>query len=183
MTPWQRFARRRLAITRWQCEPEHIPADQQTAFDDAFARQCQLEKAVVEVAAGTSLPDSVLESVATSLASWLDGGHFSADERQTVVRHHARMEWQFAEIAVRAPLPDDLQVLAWYQQHQVQFMRPPQRLTSHLLLTVDKRPMAQCSARSAIFIRILASRVNTLPGWRSATPTAPARLKAGVWAG
>lgn len=51
MTPWQRFARRRLAVTRWQCEPEHIPADQQTAFDDAFARQCQLEEAVVEVAA------------------------------------------------------------------------------------------------------------------------------------
>ncbi|NJQ18419.1 nitrogen fixation protein NifM [Pantoea sp. LS15] len=137
MTPWQRFARRRLAVTRWQCEPEHIPADQQTAFDDAFARQCQLEQAVVEVTAGDPLPDSVLQSVATSLASWLDEGHFSADERQMVIRHHARMEWQFAEIAGRAPLPDDLQVLAWYQQHQAQFMRPPQRLTSHLLLTVD----------------------------------------------
>ncbi|SFT64700.1 peptidyl-prolyl cis-trans isomerase C [Kosakonia arachidis] len=137
MTPWQRFARRRLAISRWQCEPEHIPADQQTAFEEAFTRQCQLEQAVVDVAVGAPLPDSVLQSVATSLASLLDEGDFSVDEQQTVVRHHARMEWQFADVAGRAPLPDDLQVLAWYQQHQAQFMRPPQRLTSHLLLTVD----------------------------------------------
>lgn len=137
MTPWQRFARRRLAVTRWQCEPEHIPADQQTAFDDTFARQCRLERAVAESASSAALPDAVLNTVATSLAEWLDEGDFSAAERQAIIQHHARMTLQFAAVAGRAPLPDESQVLAWYQQHQAQFMRPPQRLTSHLLLTTD----------------------------------------------
>jgi len=142
MMPWQRFARRRLAQTRWHCEPEQIPADQRWAFDDAFVRQCKLESAVANSAAQLPLADAVLQDVATSLASWLDDGHFSADERQAVIRHHARMELQFAIVAGRAPLPDDLQVLAWYQQHQAQFVRPPQRLTSHLLLTVDNDAVA-----------------------------------------
>lgn len=137
MTPWQRFARRRLAMTRWQCEPGQIPDDQQAEFEAAFARQCKLEGAVVESAGSEPLAENVLHDVATSLASWLDEGHFSAADRQAVIQHHARMELQFAVIAGRAPLPDDLQVLAWYQQHQAQFMRPPQRLASHLLLTVD----------------------------------------------
>lgn len=136
MTPWQRFARRRLAITRWQCEPEQIPALQQAAFDAAFLRQCQLEQAVVDNARGDP-PDAMIESVAATLANWLEEGGFSASDRQSVIRHHARLELQFAAIAECAPPPDDLQVVAWYQQHQAQFMRPAQRLTSHLLLTVD----------------------------------------------
>jgi peptidyl-prolyl cis-trans isomerase C len=54
-----------------------------------------------------------------------------------VVRHHALMELQFARITGQAPKPDDLAVLAWYQRNQEKFRRPEQRLTHHLLLTVD----------------------------------------------
>ena len=54
-----------------------------------------------------------------------------------MVRHHALMELQFARITGQAPKPDDLAVLAWYQRNQEKFRRPEQRLTHHLLLTVD----------------------------------------------
>jgi peptidyl-prolyl cis-trans isomerase C len=39
-------------------------------------------------------------------------------------------------------------VQAWYLRHQTQFMRPEQRLTRHLLLTVD-------GDREAVYQRIL----------------------------
>ena len=138
MMPWERFARRRLALTRWHCEPENIPASHQQAFDRAWARQRQLELAVVAIACDASVTDEVRNAVAASLAPQLDECPFSSAERQAVIAHHARLETQFAEVARTAPLPDEASVLRWYQQHQAQFMRPEQRLTSHLLLTTEQ---------------------------------------------
>lgn len=138
MMPWERFARRRLALTRWHCEPENIPASHQQAFDRAWARQRQLELAVVAIARDTSVTDELRNAVAASLAPQLDECPFSSAERQAVIAHHARLETQFAEVARTAPLPDEESVLRWYQQHQAQFMRPEQRLTSHLLLTTEQ---------------------------------------------
>lgn len=134
---WARFARRRLALSRWCCEPDALPAAQKAAFEAAWVRQKRLETAVVEAAGGENIPDAVLSAVAASLAPQLDETPFSAADRQAVIRHHALMEMQFTRVAASAPQPDDIQVLAWYQQHQAQFMRPEQRLTSHLLVTVD----------------------------------------------
>jgi hypothetical protein len=68
-------------------------------------------------------------------------------------------------------------VQAWYLRHQTQFMRPEQRLTRHLLLTVD-------GDREAVHQRILGCMgKSTPPGtrllrWPSAIPTARARWKA-----
>lgn len=138
MMPWERFARRRLALTRWHCEPENIPASHQQAFDRAWARQRQLELAVVAIACDASVTDELRNAVAASLAPQLDECPFSSAERQAVIAHHARLETQFAEVARTAPLPDEASVLRWYQQHQAQFMRPEQRLTSHLLLTTEQ---------------------------------------------
>lgn len=64
------------------------------------------------------------------------------------MRHHARLELAFADIARQAPQPDLSTVQAWYLRHQTQFMRPEQRLTRHLLLTVD-------GDREAVHQRIL----------------------------
>jgi peptidyl-prolyl cis-trans isomerase C len=64
------------------------------------------------------------------------------------VLHHARLELAFADIARQAPQPDLSTVQAWYLRHQTQFMRPEQRLTRHLLLTVD-------GDREAVHQRIL----------------------------
>ena len=138
MMPWERFARRRLALTRWHCEPENIPASHQQAFDRAWARQRQLELAVVAIACDASVTDELRNAVAASLAPQLDECPFSSAERQAVIAHHARLETQFAEVARTAPLPDEASVQRWYQQHQAQFMRPEQRLTSHLLLTTEQ---------------------------------------------
>lgn len=134
---WARFARQRLALSRWHCEPDALPAAQKAAFEAAWLRQQRLESAVVEAAGGENIPDAVHSAVAASLAPQLDEGQFSAADRQAVIRHHALMEMQLTRIAASAPQPDDIQVRAWYQQHQAQFMRPEQRLTSHLLVTVD----------------------------------------------
>ncbi|NUL35146.1 nitrogen fixation protein NifM [Kosakonia sacchari] len=138
MMAWERFARRRLALTRWHCEPENIPAAQQPAFDRAWARQRQLELAVVAMTRDATIPDDLHHAVATALAAQLDESPFSPAERQAVIAHHARLETQFAEVASKAPVPDEASVLRWYQQHQAQFMRPEQRLTSHLLLTTEQ---------------------------------------------
>lgn len=62
--------------------------------------------------------------------------------------HHARLEVGFTDIARQAPQPDLSTVQAWYLRHQTQFMRPEQRLTRHLLLTVD-------GDREAVHRRIL----------------------------
>lgn len=138
MMPWERFARRRLALTRWHCEPENIPAAHQQAFDRAWARQRQLEQAVVDMTRDEIITDDARNAVAASLAPQLDESPLTPAERQAVIAHHVHLETQFAEIASTAPVPDEESVLRWYQQHRAQFMRPEQRLTSHLLLTTEQ---------------------------------------------
>ena len=108
MMPWERFARRRLALTRWHCEPENIPASHQQAFDRAWARQRQLELAVVAIARDANVTDELRNAVAASLAPQLDECPLSSAERQAVIAHHARLETQFAEVARTAPLPDEV---------------------------------------------------------------------------
>ena len=42
---WEQFARWRLAKTRWNCEPQNIPASEKAAFEQAWRRQYFLEQA------------------------------------------------------------------------------------------------------------------------------------------
>lgn len=74
------------------------------------------------------------------------------------MRHHARLELAFADIARQAPQPDLSTVQAWYLRHQTQFMRPEQRLTRHLLLTVDNDREAVHQRILGLYRQINASR-------------------------
>lgn len=137
MHAWERFGQRRLALARWQCEPQAIPEGERQVFDQAWSRQQFMEQAIIDQARGLSLSPALLDTIGASLAEMLDAHDFSSEERLAVIHHHALMELQFARITEQVPAPDDLTVLAWYRQHQDKFMRPEQRMTHHLLLTVD----------------------------------------------
>ncbi len=134
---WEQFGQRRLALARWQCEPQAIPPDMHDAFEQAWARQRFMEQAIVNAAQGLTVSPALHDTIGASLSGQLDAHPFSAQERQHVIHHHALMELQFARVTEQVPAPDDLTVQAWYQQHQDKFMRPEQRLAHHLLLTVD----------------------------------------------
>lgn len=134
---WEQFGQRRLALTRWQCEPQAIPEGEHEAFTQAWSRQRFMEQAIVDAAKGLSVTPALAQTIASSLAGLLDESGLTGDERQSVIHHHALMELQFSRVTEQVPSPDDLTVLAWYQQHQDKFMRPEQRLTHHLLLTVN----------------------------------------------
>ena len=138
MEPWQRFGRQRLAQSRWNCEPAAIAAVDRQAFEAAWQRQAQLEQVIVAQIAPEAIPAALREGLATSLGAWL--------------------ETAFAGIASQAPRPDPATVQAWYLRHQAQFMRPEQRLTRHLLLTVDGDDQAVYSRIRELHGQIEASR-------------------------
>ncbi|VTO24747.1 nitrogen fixation protein NifM [Klebsiella variicola] len=158
MEPWQRFGRQRLAQSRWNCEPAAIAAVDRQAFEAAWQRQAQMEQLIVAQIAPEAIPAALLEGLATSLGAWLDEGGFTPAERAAIVLHHARLESAFAGIASQAPRPDPATVQAWYLRHQAQFMRPEQRLTRHLLLTVDGDDQAVYSRIRELHGQIEASR-------------------------
>ena len=176
MEPWQRFGRQRLAQSRWNCEPAAIAAVDRQAFEAAWQRQAQMEQLIVAQIAPEAIPAALLEGLATSLGAWLDEGGFTPAERAAIVLHHARLETAFAGIASQAPRPDPATVQAWYLRHQAQFMRPEQRLTRHLLLTVDGDDHGSFMGKSKPPAR-------RLRRWPSDTPTARARWTADCWAG
>lgn len=134
---WERFGQHRLARTRWQCDPQAIAEQERDAFNQAWTRQRFMEQAIVNQAQGLTVTPALLETISASLAPQLNESGISIDEQQAVIYHHALMELQFARITEQVPLPDDFTVLGWYQRHQEKFLRPAQRLTHHILLTVD----------------------------------------------
>ena len=106
MNAWQRFARQRLARSRWNSDPTALePADTQ-AFEQAWQRQCHMEQAIVARVPESDIPAALLENIAASLAVWLDEGEFTPPERAAIVLHHARLEVGFTDIARQAPQPD-----------------------------------------------------------------------------
>ncbi|ADU72676.1 nitrogen fixation protein NifM [Pantoea sp. At-9b] len=135
---WERFSRMQLAQTRWQCQPDSLSVSQLAEFNRLWQRQRQMEYAVAGATGEELIPETCLANMTTSLSPLLSTHDFSAAERLSIIQHHTRMEIQLARVAEQAPVPDDLQVLAWYRRHQGQFMRPEQRLCWHLLLTTDQ---------------------------------------------
>lgn len=77
------------------------PADT-PAFEQAWQRQCHMEQTIVARVPEGDIPAALLENIAASLAIWLDEGDFTPPERAAIVRHHARLELAFADIARRA---------------------------------------------------------------------------------
>lgn len=137
MNAWERFGRQRLARSRWNSEPAALNAADMQEFEQAWQRQHQMEQAIVALVPPGDISVELKDSIAASLAVWLDEGGFTPPERAAIVLHHARLEIAFADIARQVPQPDPSTVQAWYLRHQTQFVRPEQRLTRHLLLTVD----------------------------------------------
>jgi peptidyl-prolyl cis-trans isomerase C len=156
--PWERFGQRRLALTRWQCEPQAIPPDEREAFNQAWSRQRFMEQAIVTQAQELIVTPALTDTLGTSLSGLLNECGLTDEERQTVIHHHALMELQFARITEQVPSPDDLTVRAWYQQHQDKFIRPEQRLTHHLLLTVDENHDAMRRQSMRFYREIQTSR-------------------------
>jgi hypothetical protein len=75
MNAWQRFARQRLARSRWNSDPAALdPADTQ-AFEQAWQRQCHMEQTIVARVPEGDIPAALLENIAASLAVWLDEGN------------------------------------------------------------------------------------------------------------
>ncbi|WP_434668152.1 nitrogen fixation protein NifM [Klebsiella sp. B345] len=142
MNAWERFGRQRLARSRWNGDPATLSAADEQAFEQAWQHQSRMEQAIVGQVPESAISAALQETIAASLARWLDDGGFTPAERAAVVQHHARLEIAFADIACQAPQPDISTVQAWYLHHRAQFMRPEQRLTRHLLLTVDNDQQA-----------------------------------------
>ena len=158
MNAWERFGRWRLATTRWQSAPEALCDSDSREFEEAWARQRRLELAITHEAQGQPIPEAVLTQTRSALSHLLREGRFSAPDCHAIIRHHALMEIRFARIAEQAPPPDDMTVLAWYQRHQAQFMRPEQRLTWHLLLTVEDNRDAMYRQARLFYRQSVASR-------------------------
>jgi peptidyl-prolyl cis-trans isomerase C len=68
---WEQFARWRLAKTRWNCEPQDIPASEKAAFEQAWRRQRFLEQAIIQQARDLPLTDALLQRIDASLAELL----------------------------------------------------------------------------------------------------------------
>ena len=136
MNAWQRFARQRLARSRWNRDPAALDPADTPAFEQAWQRQCHMEQTIVARVPEGDIPAALLENIAASLAIWLDEGDFTPPERAAIVRHHARLELAFADIARQAP----------------------QRLTRHLLLTVDNDREAVHQRILGLYRQINASR-------------------------
>ena len=113
MNAWQRFARQRLARSRWNSDPTALEPADTPAFEQAWQRQCRMEQAIVARVPESDIPAALLENIAASLAVWLDEGEFTPPERAAIVLHHARLEVGFTDIARQAPQPDLSTVQAW----------------------------------------------------------------------
>ncbi|MGI3107879.1 nitrogen fixation protein NifM [Dickeya fangzhongdai] len=173
---WQRFSRLRLAQTRWDCLPEQLPEPDRPRFERQLLRQLALEHAVVTAARRQSLAatGAQLQQVAQQLAEELTRAGFSTDEQQAIVLHHALMELQLASVGAQAGEPEQAEIRRWYRQHAGRFCRPEQRLTRHLLLTVDdNRPaVGQQMAELLRQLRADPERFESLARRHSHCPTA-----------
>lgn len=69
MTPWQRFARQRLARSRWNRDPAALDPADTPAFEQAWQRQCHMEQAIVARVPEGDVPEALLENIAASLPS------------------------------------------------------------------------------------------------------------------
>jgi hypothetical protein len=186
-SPLQRREKSERMATFWPAAAGAQPLEQRSgnidaadtpAFEQAWQRQCQMEQTIVARVPEGDVPPALLENIAASLPSG-STKEFTPPERAAIVLHHARLEIAFADIARQAPQPDLATVQAWYLRHQTQFMRPEQRLTRHLLLTVDNDREAVHQQILGLYRQINASR-DAFARWPAAIPTVRARWKTGV---
>ncbi|VTN09063.1 peptidyl-prolyl cis-trans isomerase SurA [Raoultella terrigena] len=146
MNAWERFGRQRLARSRWNSEPAALNAADSEAFEQAWQRQRQMELAIVTLAPAHDIAPELRDSVAASLGVWLSDA--------ALPPRSARPSCCITP-AWRSPLPNwRSRCRSRIRQRcrpgiftiRAHFMRPEQRLTRHLLLTVRWRPRGGSSA-------------------------------------
>ncbi|WP_226569878.1 nitrogen fixation protein NifM [Mangrovibacter yixingensis] len=135
--PWQRFAALQLAKRHWNCLPEEITADQQSAFQAQLARQVTLEMAICRHYPADNTVGQLAALVRKEQADFMETHGFTHDEQLAVAAHQAHVTSVMNRIARKAPPPDDQEVVAWYQANAARFCRPAQRKARHILLTCD----------------------------------------------
>ena len=136
---WHRYSRWKLAKQMKLSEELNPTPAQYQQFIEAWQRQQVIEEAVAQVALEHALniePQSV-EVTRQALAAELPELELTATETEELLLHQTLLREQLNWVQQQAPLPDDAQVEAWYRGHAQHFVRPEQRYTRHLLLTVE----------------------------------------------
>ncbi|MEH0834161.1 nitrogen fixation protein NifM [Pectobacterium cacticida] len=136
---WQRYSRWKLAQKMNLSEEIRQTSAQYLQFTKVWQRQLAIEEAVVQAALARSLniePQSV-EATRQALSAELPELELTASETEELVIHQTLLREQLNWVQQQAPLPDDAQVEAWYRGNVQHFVRPEQRYTRHLLLTVE----------------------------------------------
>ncbi|MBF7957698.1 MULTISPECIES: nitrogen fixation protein NifM [Rahnella] len=153
---WHRYSRRKLA-KQMNLSEELSPASAQyQQFIEAWQRQQVIEEAVTQAALARSLtiePQSV-DVTRQALAAELPELGLTVTETEELVLHQTLLREQLNWVQQQAPLPDDAQVEAWYRGHAQHFIRPEQRYTRHLLLTVEGNSPAVHDQIEAIAHRV-----------------------------
>nr|WP_241391418.1 nitrogen fixation protein NifM [Serratia proteamaculans]ULG18642.1 nitrogen fixation protein NifM [Serratia proteamaculans] len=153
---WHRYSRWKLA-KQMKLGAELSPTSAQyQQFIDAWQRQQVIEEAIAQAALDRTLkidPQSV-ETTRQALAAELSVLELTAAETEKLVLHQTLLREQLSWVQQQAPLPDDAQVEAWYRGHAQHFVRPEQRYTRHLLLTVEGNSAAVRDQIDAIARRL-----------------------------
>ncbi|MEA9393245.1 nitrogen fixation protein NifM [Acerihabitans sp. TG2] len=157
MDVWRIFSRLKLSMALYQTPPWCLTAQQLTDFEPRYARQLVLENQVVQhaLAEGLCATENEIRAAMTRLDERLSESHVTSRQLARLgldargmyqaMTHEVLLDNMLERVAQMAPTPTQEQVSYWYQEHQQQFLRPEQRDTSHILLTVDD-DQADCRA-------------------------------------
>jgi peptidyl-prolyl cis-trans isomerase C len=150
MEHWQVYTRLTLALSLYRQPPWQLTAEQTAEFERQFYRQVALESRIEEQAALWELSAdesdiltalAALDSRVADQAEWPSHLQRTGLDRQGLyraMRHQVVLEKTLERVGRLAPAPDEQQVAEWYRQHRDRFVRPEQRHSSHILLTVDE---------------------------------------------
>ncbi|PKE30827.1 nitrogen fixation protein NifM [Rahnella sp. AA] len=153
---WHRYSRWKLAKQMNLSDELSATSAQYQQFIEAWQRQQVIEEAVAQAALGRSLqiePHSI-EMTRQALAAELSELSLTGEEIEELVLHQTLLREQLNWVQQQAPLPDDEQVEAWYRGHSQHFIRPEQRYTRHLLLTVEGNSQGVLDQIEAIASRL-----------------------------
>lgn len=157
MDVWRIYSRLKLSMALYQMPPWSLNAQQLTDFEPRYARQLVLESRVVEraLAEGLCATEQDIRAAMDRLDERLNQCHVAprqlarlgldARGMYQAMTHEVLLDTMLVRVAHMAPTPTEDQVSRWYQEHQRQFLRPEQRDTQHILLTVDE-DQADCHA-------------------------------------
>ncbi len=195
MEVWRIFSRLKLSMALYQTPPWSLTAQQLTDFEPRYAKQLILEGRVVEhaLAEGLCAAENDIRAAMANLDERLKQSHVAprqlarlgldARGMYQAMTHEVLLDNMLARVMQAAPTPTEDQVLRWYQEHQQQFLRPEQRDTSHILLTVDEDQadchMEQVTARIAALHLRLVNHIDEFASLAKRHSECPSALEGG----